>query len=154
MVTSTKTGWQAIRAIDLRATGEEPGTCQRCGRHDLRFLHTVDHPDEGHLQVGCECARRLCYGYAPEREEHRLHNLWSRRSRWLTRNWGQSRKGNETLKFKHEGETVRVTIFPDGFGAFGYCIAVGGTPFYSEKFATADAAKLGAFDALADTCGW
>jgi hypothetical protein len=151
----TKTGWQPIRATDLQAAGTGPGTCDRCGRRDLRFLHTVHNLDEGELQVGSECARRLCYGYSPEREEQRLRNLWARRSRWLTRNWGTSWKGNETLTFKHEGKTVRVTVFPGNFGGWSYCIAFRGDPLYpSGSFLTADAAKLDAFDRVAVVAGW
>jgi hypothetical protein len=153
--TPTKTGWQPVRASDLRATGAEPGCCERCGRRDLRFLHVVAHPDEGQLHVGSECARHLCYGYAPDREEARLQNLWERQSRWLTRRWGVTWKGNETLTFAHEGETVRVTVFETRPGAWKICIAVAGSPLYSPRpFPTADAAKVGAFDALAESLGW
>jgi hypothetical protein len=45
--TPTKTGWQPVSATGLRATGAEPGCCERCGRRDLRFLYVVGHPDEG-----------------------------------------------------------------------------------------------------------
>ena len=153
--TLTKTGWCPIRAVDLRVVGNEPGMCDRCGRSDLRYVHTVAHPDQGQLQVGSECAKRICYGYSPDREERRLRNLWSRRSRWLTRNWATSWKGNETLKFRHDGELVRVTIFTVRFDAVGYCIAVDGDPYYSpEKFATSDAAKLAAFDKIANAAAW
>jgi hypothetical protein len=149
------TGWRPIRAIDLRATSTEPGNCERCGRHDLRFLHTVAHPTEGELQVGCECARRLCYGYSPEREETRLRNLWARQNRWLTRNWGRSQSGNETLKFKHEEGLVRVTIFAGKFGGWNYCIGFDGKAFYGARpFQSSGAAKLGAFDHFADAAQW
>jgi len=154
----TKTAWQPIRATDLRLTGAEPGTCERCGRRDLRFLHVVKHPNGGQLTVGCECAKRLCYGYDPERAENRLRNLYARRSRWLTRNWATSRKGNETLKFNHEGETVWVTIFADKRDPKLFCCSIsvdGGKPFFpSGNFVSADVAKLAAFDQLAETCEW
>jgi hypothetical protein len=63
-MTETRTGWRLVRVTDLRATGAEPGTCERCGRRDLRFLRTIAHPERGELQVGSECARRLCRGSA------------------------------------------------------------------------------------------
>src|SRR5262245_44783127 len=145
--TTTKTGWRPIRATDLRATGTEPGTCERCGGRDLRFLHVVAHPDEGARQVGAGCARRLCWGYDPAKAEQRLKALWQRRSRWLTRYWGTSWKGNETLRFDHQGQAVRVTIFPGRCGGHGYCIVVNGEPHWSPgQFSTAEAAKLAAFD--------
>ena len=147
--------WRPGQVIDLRAAGKEPGVCDRCDRKNIRFLHTVDHPEEGLFQVGSECARRLCYGYAPEREESRLRNLWARRSRWLQRNWGTSRNGNETLTLRlAEGEKVRVTVF-FRFGAWAYSIGdKSGCHFSRERFATSGTAKLAAFDALAIALGW
>jgi hypothetical protein len=151
----TKTGWRPILAIDLLTAGNAPGTCERCGRCDLRFLHTVAHADGRELRVGCECARRLYHGYSPEREEGRLRNLWARRCRWLTRNWGTSWKGNETLTFCHKGETVRVTVFADESGAWAYCISVDDQRMFSPtKFASPDAAKLAAFDMFAAAAEW
>ena len=148
---TTETGWQPKGAIDLRATDDEPGTCDRCGQRDLRILHT----EEGQLHVGSESAKRLCWGYDPCRVEKRLNNLWSRRSRWLTRNWGMSWNGNDTLMFRHTGETVRVTIFINKFGQFMYCVSIDGNPFYSsQSFAEADVAKLAAFDRIAVELKW
>jgi hypothetical protein len=155
MIASTKTGWRPIQATDIRLTGESPAICERCGRTGLRFVHTVEHLDEGRLRVGCECAKRLCFGYHPEHEERRLQNLWSRRSRWLTRNWGKSWNGNANLLFKHQVNTIRVTVFPGKFGGFAYCVTGFGNVFFpSEKFARADDAKLAAFDWLADNLHW
>ena len=153
-----KIGWKPIRAIDLRLTGDAPGICERCGRRDLRFLHTVEHPEQGQLHVGCECAKRLCHGYNPEREESRLRNLYARRSRWLTRNWGRARSGNDMLELGHKGETVRVTIFVDKRDGKRYRYSISANrdePVYSPRnFPTADAAKLAAFDLLAEACEW
>jgi hypothetical protein len=107
------------------------------------------------LQVGCECARRLCFGYAPEREEQRLRNLWVRRSRWLTRKWGVSWNGNQTLTFRAEGMQVRVTVFAGQVEVWAYCIAVAGQPSYSPgAYESQEAAKLAAFDELAAMCAW
>jgi len=77
----TGTGWQPVRATDLRAAGSPPGTCERCGRTNIRFIHLISHATLGESLVGSECARRLCFGYSPEREEARLRKLWQRQSR-------------------------------------------------------------------------
>lgn len=154
-IPTTKTGWYPIGVVDLRRTGEYPGQCDRCDRRNLRYLHTLEHPTEGQVHVGSECAKRICYGYAPEREERRLRRLWARRSRWLIRNWATSWNGNPTLKFKHDGKPVRVTVFVDQFDEFSYCIDIAGERQYpSGGYPTVDAAKLGAFDRLADACEW
>src|SRR5688500_13784538 len=121
--TTTKTDWRPVQAIDLRAAGLGPGTCDRCGKRNLRFLHTVAHPTEGQRQVGSECARRLCGGYDPERKEAQLRKRWENRSRWLTRNWGRSWNGNPTLTFRHGGKVVRVTVYPGRSGGWSYCVA-------------------------------
>ena len=41
---TTKTGWIPTVVIDLVTTEEGPGHCARCGRNDLRHLHTDQHP--------------------------------------------------------------------------------------------------------------
>jgi hypothetical protein len=145
-------GWCPVRAVDLRHTGTEPGTCQRCGRHDLRFVHTLEDTSGGRLDVGAECARRLCQGYVPHAEERRLRNLWGRRSRWLLRDWYTSYKGNDTLAFLQGRKRVRVTIFPVKFGGFQVCIAVAGqAPNYSPiAYKTTEEAMLAALDWLVD----
>ena len=150
--------WRPVRAADLRLVGQEPGTCDRCGRHDLRFLHTIVHLDGGQLQVGSECARRLCSDYSPKFEEAKMRSLWARRTRWLTRKWRLSTKGNEYLRFPHERKKVVVTIFPDACKPWlwGYFTVVGrGQRHFSpEKFTSSDAAKMAAFDSLSVKLEW
>lgn len=153
--TPTKSGWHVGWVTDLHTDVSELETCERCGRTDLRFVHIARHPTEGELRVGSECARRLCFGYSPEREEGRLRNLWERRSRWLTRRWGTSWRGNYTLTFPHGSETARVTVFPRPVHGWGYCVSVGGQREFSPcAFETSEAAKLAAFDVTAALVGW
>ena len=149
--------WRPVRAADLRLVGQEPGTCDRCGRHDLRFLHTIVHLDGGQLQVGSECARRLCSDYSPKLEEAKMRSLWDRRARWLTRKWRLSKKGNEYITFVHERMKVHVTIFSYAYRPWlwSYLVVVGREEHFSpEKFASSDVAKLAAFDWIALKIGW
>jgi hypothetical protein len=162
---TTKTGWRPIKAVDLRRHGNTLGRCQKCGRQGIRFLHTVAHEDSRQLEVGSECARNLCYGYDPEREEAKLKTLWTRRSNWLTRNWATSWKGNQTLTFTAtvstatpipSKEEVRVTVFRDQYSG-GYKVSIGVNKevmYLQQTFATQDEAKLEAFDQIADALGW
>ncbi len=149
------THWRAVQVIDLRAVGTGPGVCDRCKRRGIRFLHTVINPEQDQLHVGSECALRLCHGYSPEREEGRLRNLWKRRSRWLTRNWGTSKNGNETMTFRHERKKVWVTVYMR-FGAWRYSIglATNNCEYSPLGYASSDEAKLGAFDTLAVMFDW
>lgn len=144
--------WHPIGATDLRLIGQYPGTCDRCKRRDLRFVHTLEAADGRQMRVGSECARHLCLNYLPELEESRLNNRWARRSRWLTRNWRTNCKGNTTLAFKHNGEPTRVTVFKAKFDGWSYCIALsrGSSTFSTGRFASADEAKLAAFDHFAE----
>jgi hypothetical protein len=69
--------------------------------------------------------------------------------------WVTASTGNDTLKFNHEREIVRVTVFPGTYGGFVYCIAGGGEKLFSSgQFATKDEAKFGAFDRIADLLEW
>lgn len=48
-------GWEYIGSDDL----EEPiGECEYCG-NEIRFEHTIFHPDWGYMIVGCNCADKL-----------------------------------------------------------------------------------------------
>ena len=155
---TTKTGWQCIEVTDLRTIGEEPGQCDRCERQDLRFLHTMYYPDTNKtMQVGCECAARLAFGYDPKREERRLRTLYNRRNRWLLKNWGTSWSGNETITFKDKRRQVRVTVFhdKDRAGRLRYVVDIDGQRYFSpENYCCPDDAKLGAFDSAAQLLDW
>ncbi len=50
-----RSGWVYMGEDDL---GDLSGTCEHCG-HDIRYEHTVYHPEWGNLIVGCGCADKL-----------------------------------------------------------------------------------------------
>lgn len=147
-------GWKPVHTRDRRAEqGDDyvPGRCEKCGREDLRFLHQLEHPETGeHLTVGCQCAANLCLAYDSKDEERRLKNLFQRKRKWLTRKWRRSRRRNEYLRIRVDGEQVTVTIFPSRFHENTWTYSLGwddGLDF-SGSYDTPDDAKLAAFDRL------
>ena len=55
--------------------------CAACGNNNLRFIHTLEHPDRGQIWVGIECAGALLLNY----ELPRLaENETKRKEKWRT----------------------------------------------------------------------
>lgn len=53
-------GWTHKSVKDLNhATGE----CGMCDKQSIRYLHTVSHDEWKDLQVGCDCAEKMCEDY-------------------------------------------------------------------------------------------
>jgi hypothetical protein len=143
-------GWTCIDVEDLGADGSDyiPGVCEKCGNDVLRFLHTLEHPDwPEQMVVGCICASRMCEGYDGRGRETELKNLAIRRSRWLTRNWRESRKGNEFLNLKG----YNLGVFPDSRhpGKWNWWIIKGNYKRYGDgPYPSSDHAKMRLFDYL------
>jgi hypothetical protein len=144
-------GCRCVDVIDLGADGPDytPGICEKCGNDVLRFLHILEHPDwPDQMVVGCICAGRMCEGYDGNSREAELKNLAIRRSRWLKRNWRESKKGNEFLNIKH----CNLGVFPDSRhpGKWNWWIIRGHFKRYGDgPYPSSDHAKLRLFDYLA-----
>lgn len=80
-------GWTEECVEDLETPQH---TCEMCGKKDIRFVHTMSHPDyHTTLDVGCECAVNMTDDYvgpkATKREAKNLSNnkqSWSAKSKW------------------------------------------------------------------------
>ena len=95
-----RSNWKSVGAVDLLRIGEYPGTCDNCGRTDIRYLHILEHrKTDKVLRVGSVCASRLCSGaYDPKQVERRLLNLSNRRMRFPgLRGWRVSDNGNDYI---------------------------------------------------------
>jgi hypothetical protein len=130
-------GWECTGVVDLNpdelpADEVEYETCEACGQHPIRFVHTVEHDDwDDPVEVGCICSARLTEDYVtPYRRERELKNEASRRQRaarkarerlaareacralarstWDRRPWRASAKGNLWLKV----DGLPVVVFP------------------------------------------
>lgn len=138
-------GWTCLEIEDL---GEPSQTCEMCESSEIRYAHHMSHPEyAGELVVGCICAGHLEGSLvAAEAREAKARNRASKKTRWLTRKWKISAKGNATLK----ADGFRVTVYPRG-GGWGATLAPveGGTVHHARRnYPTPDAAKLAAFDAI------
>lgn len=69
-----------------------------CGKERLRYVHTMDHDDHARLDVGRICAEKMATDYDAEAAEKKLKSKAGVRSRWLSRRWLISRKGNPYLR--------------------------------------------------------
>jgi hypothetical protein len=150
-------GWECVNVIDLKPnewSSYTPGNCKMCGNESLRYVHIMEHPHyPDSVDAGCVCAEKMCEGYDGKHRERRLANRASRKSRWLSRDWRESEKGNEYLNI----EGCNVGIYPDRYrpGKWRWWLK------YDETFApckhsfdTREAAKLALFNALADKLDW
>jgi hypothetical protein len=138
-------GWQFVDMADL----EEPCfECEMCETQIISYQHELWHPGYGTLLVGCVCAGHMMGDLAGARaREADFKKHMSRRSRWLTRAWRTSRKGNDYLNTR---DGFHVVVFPCGarwtgrFEDKGTGICRASRPSYATK----DDAKLAVFDAI------
>ena len=155
-----RSGWHCVGVVDL---GAPVGICQMCGYQIIRYAHQMEHPEYGHLSVGCVCAGRMEGDpEAARRREAEFKNKESRRLRFSGRKWKQSHKGNEYLKI--DGHVVvlyrcsKNTQFSQGAqagnnrGDAGGCTSVWkyaiDNAFCRTAYTTREKAVAGAFDAL------
>lgn len=135
-------GWNHVNVIDM---GEAIEKCQMCGKEDIRYVHIMEHADYVEdLRVGCVCAEKMSNDYdRPREKEQKLRNRAARRTKWLTRTWRVSAKGNPFLNI----ESYNITVFPTKYGKWGYKI---GDKFGKEYYKTQDGAKLASFEHIND----
>ena len=129
-------GWKCLDVV------EGSGSCEMCGKEDIRFIHIMKHPKvNDEISVGCVCAEKMSNDYVnPRRRESALKSTISRRKKWLTRRWRISAKGNEFLNYR--GSNVGVYKRDD---CWGYWID---GKFSNNIYNSSDQAKLELFNAL------
>jgi hypothetical protein len=141
-----KRGWVCVDVEDL-GVGEWV-VCEMCETQQIRFVHTLEHPDYRE-RLGCGC---ICTGHmtgdldgAREREDG-LKRTSGQRSRWLTRRWKESRHGNPYLKTRNG---YHVVVYEGCSGRWAFRVTRGEQTLPSEHwYETEASAKLAAFDAM------
>jgi hypothetical protein len=138
-------GWECVGFEDL----EEPSEiCEMCEVQEIRYVHEMAHRDYPRiLRCGCICASNMELDYtAAYRREVQAKNQASRRSRWLTRRWKVSSRGNEYLN----ANGFNIVIFRQGSIWKALVSEVDGPNkrVSQRDYASPDAAKLAAFDVL------
>jgi hypothetical protein len=139
-------GWVCEGVEDLGAPG---ATCEMCEVQDIRYIHTMSHPDyEGFLDVRCVCAEKMEDDYAgPRQRERALRSAAQRKSRWLSRRWRMSSQGNPFINT----DGFNITIFQNGNGTWGGRISEQETSrsvTAKRQYASEAKAKLAAFDGM------
>ena len=135
-------GWTCVDIEDL---GDVEAVCEMCEAVHIRFVHTMEHPDHDALRVGCVCAGNMEQDLVgARRRESEFKKRQSRRSRWLTRSWNVSRSGNDYLNT----DGFNVVVYPKGRGWSSRVTDCSGRVSQQSSCATAEQAKLAAFDVM------
>lgn len=138
-------GWSCVDIEDLGAPNIE---CEMCESQTIRYVHHMQHPDYPQtLQAGCVCAGHMEGNLAASQErEASMRNRAGKRTRWLSRQWKMSAKGNPNIK----ADGYRVTVYPRGGGwAFTLASVADGTVYHARRNYTNHlVAKLAAFDSI------
>lgn len=142
-------GWEYETIIDLKEEGEDYETCMMCGREEIRYVHVVSHDEVAETyRVGCVCAEKMTDDYAnPKERQKRLENRAKRKESWKYREWKQSQKGNEYLKF--EGHLL--LIYTDKKSGKFKCKI--DDEFGSKSYKYLSEAKAGIFDKIEELKG-
>ncbi|HXH29245.1 MAG TPA: hypothetical protein VNJ01_00370 [Bacteriovoracaceae bacterium] len=139
-------GWACVDVEDRREDGQSENetdyaSCEMCGNEKLRYVHIMSHPKlDQNLEVGCICAGKMSDDYLnPGRKENALKSKASRRSRWLTRNWKLSSKGNHHITV----DGNHLLVFLKRNDCWGYMF---NKSFGSKTFKTINEAKFALFE--------
>jgi hypothetical protein len=138
-------GWTCVDIEDL---GEPSAECEMCESQSIRYVHHMQHPQYADvLAVGCVCAGHMEGDLAASRaREATMRSRASKRTRWLSRSWKVSAKGNPHIK----ADGYRVTVYPRG-GGWACTIAAldeSSVQHSRRNFKTQHEAKLSAFDQI------
>lgn len=71
-------GWTYLGAQD---TGSADHTCEMCGQKNIRFVHTVEHPEHEALEVGCDCAEKMSEDYVTPKDRQKRAQKTANRAR-------------------------------------------------------------------------
>lgn len=136
--------WKCVGIEDL---GSPLKTCEMCESQAIRYVHYMQHVSYSNvLGVGCVCAGHMTGDLAAARSrESSMRSRAGKRSRWLSRAWKISKKGNEWL----EADGFRIAIYPRGAAWTATIVRGDEPPVHSRTtFPTQNQAKLNAFDQI------
>jgi hypothetical protein len=138
-------GWVCETVFDSRYDnlGAPLSQCEMCGNERVRFVHVMAHPElVNRLHVGCNCARNLSGdSTGPREREASLRGRDKSRSRWLTRKWRISERGNDFLNT----DSHIIIIYPNKRYPSKWSFKVD-DEFGNGAYETSDLAKLAAFE--------
>jgi hypothetical protein len=138
--------------VDFEDLEDLSGICEMCESQQIRYVHYMQHPRyAGMIGAGCECAARMSEDYATAHEaaksrERLAQSRARRRARWLGRKWRTSSSGSPYLRT--DGFVIVIFRKDQRWGAVIEDKVSENKRFSQRTFATADAAKLAAFDGM------
>jgi hypothetical protein len=137
-------GWTCTNTEDLGS--KDMKTCEMCERTEIRYAHTMTHPDyKGPLVVGEICAGHMEGDLLrAKNREREVRNRVGRRVRWPHSKWKISKSGNEYRN--HGGYNCVLKEWPQGWQVLLRPLPDGELIPGKKRFATPEAAKLAAFD--------
>src|SRR5215472_7593629 len=141
-------GWTCVDVTDLGPDEEDRGTCEMCEVAEIRFSHTMVHPEyEGELAVGCICASHMEGDYVGPRERERpLRRRARRRLAWGKRLWSQGGAGVTQTRTRGTDVTV---FWDDHLSGWRIRLVKAGRVVQGQKVYPAAAdARRAAFDAV------
>ena len=120
--------------------------CQMCETSEIRYAHTMTHPDyQGLLIVGVICAGHMEDDLVRAKDrERRVRNRTGQRARWPHSKWRLSRSGNEYRN--HAGYSCVVKQWPQGWQLSIRPLPDGEWLTGKKRFASSEEAKLAGFD--------
>lgn len=136
-------GWVCV---DIEDHGEPSIECEMCESQTIRYVHHMEHQNYPEvLQVGCVCAGHMEGNLTASRaREASMRSRTGKRSRWLSRAWKVSAKGNSYIT----ADGYRITVYPRGTG-WAYTVVVVDQSLVQHSrrnFKTTNETKLAAFD--------
>lgn len=138
-------GWICVDIEDL---GEPSIECEMCESQLIRYVHHMEHTNYPEiLQAGCICAGHMEENLTASRtREASMKSRAGKRSRWLSRKWKISGKGNPYIT----ADSYRITVYPRGNGWACTVAAVDDSLVQHSRrnFGTINEAKLAAFDQI------
>ena len=153
--------------LDVIDTQTRDSVCDMCGNERIRYVHVMAHPEyPAQLSVGCVCAEKMTNDYVnPKQRERKLRNAAASRTREAKRererkddrrrqiteaSWQYSKNGNlymrVYLEYAHARRKVHAVIVKSKFNCV-WAFSINGE-FSAYKYATIDAAKIAAKEAL------
>jgi hypothetical protein len=153
-------GWECTDVVDLNpddlpSDEVEYGTCEVCGNHPIRFVHTIEHvcwPYD--YRVGCICAGHLTADVdgarkregelkrASARRARHVKRIATARAKWPDLGWRLSAKGN--LWLKHRGVLI---VVDESWRDKRFVFSVDGE-WDRREFASPREAVLASFDVV------
>ncbi|MGM9811107.1 MAG: HNH endonuclease [Paludibacteraceae bacterium] len=124
--TMPKDGWIYDDEYDTEEYGSEQ--CELCG-NDLRYVHTLHHPNWGMIMVGCDCANSLMIGSkADEQRKERMRRARKYKTFMESPMW--QKRGNG---YFYEKDKYKFIIWENEKG-YRFCLEELGWTEYGNRY--------------------